>query len=546
MPKKQSRLKSVAIIGVLSLALAIIILDSTILNVSFAYILRDLNTDIKSLQWVITAYSLTIAALTVTGGRLGDLFGRKKMFILGAILFAIGSFIASISHSVNEMIIGESIIEGIGAAMMMPATASLLASSFQGAARATAFGVWGGVAGAASAIGPVIGGYLTTNYSWRWGFRINIFVVALLIAGSFVIKEYREEEEKKELDYLGIMLSSLGLLSLVFGIIESSTYGWIKAKEIFEFVGHRVDLGNTSIVLPALIIAAVLLLVFGFWENYWEKKGHTPIVSMSIFSNLQFSSGVSTVMFMALGQAGMLFAVPIFFQAVRGLDAYHTGLAIAPASLAALVVAPLASILVRKISPKLLIQTGIFAIALGMFMMYRTLNIDTVARDLLPAMLVTGAGIGLTMAQANNVIMSSVSVEKAGEVSGVSTTMRQIGMTLGSAVIGAVLITTLSTNLTNNINGSTVLPDAFKPQISSQISSRSENIEFYGVGTLSSVPAPLQSEVKRIIDQSTVDANRKALLYATSFMFFAFLVSFLLPGRKRIMASMENTAAASS
>src|SRR4051812_41539727 len=168
---------------VLSLALAIIVIDTTLLNVSLSTIIRELKTDIQSMQWVISAYSLTLAALTITGGRLGDLLGRKRMFIVGAIFFAAGSYLASISHSVGMLVWGESIIEGIGAALMMPATSSLIVSNYKGHDRAIAFGVWGGIAAAALAIGPILGGYLTTHFSWRWGFRINLFVVVALLIG---------------------------------------------------------------------------------------------------------------------------------------------------------------------------------------------------------------------------------------------------------------------------------------------------------------------------------------------------------------------------
>src|SRR5216110_2707855 len=173
---------------VLSLALAIIIIDTTLLNVSLSTLIRELHTNLQSLQWVISAYSLTLAALTVTGGRMGDLLGRKRMFRFGAFVFAAGSFLASVSNSVSTLLWGESIIEGIGAALMMPATASLLVSRYRGHDRALAFGIWGGVAAAASAIGPILGGFLTTHYSWRWGFRINVFVVAILLLGSIIIE----------------------------------------------------------------------------------------------------------------------------------------------------------------------------------------------------------------------------------------------------------------------------------------------------------------------------------------------------------------------
>ena len=206
-------------LGVLAFALLIIILDTTILNVSLRTIITDLHTDIQSMQWVITAYSLMLAAFTITGGRLGDLFGRKKMFVTGAIIFAIGSFITSISSSVGMMIVGEAIIEGIGAALMLPATSSLLISNYSGRDRQIGFGIWGGIAGAGAALGPVFGGFLTTYYSWRWAFRINIFVAILLVAGTYVIKEFRDTAEKPQLDYLGIVLSSVAMFLVVFGII---------------------------------------------------------------------------------------------------------------------------------------------------------------------------------------------------------------------------------------------------------------------------------------------------------------------------------------
>jgi MFS family permease len=243
---------------VLSLALAIIIIDTTLLNVSLGPIIQDLNTDLTGIQWVITLYALVLASFTITGGRLGDLFGRRRMFIAGALIFALGSFLASISHGLPLMIAGEAIIEGFGAALMMPATASLLLANFKGRERAIAFGVWGGVAGAASAIGPILGGWLTSTYSWRWGFRINIFVAVLVLIGALLfLKESRDKKEKKQLDGWGIVLSSGGLLLLVFGIIESATYGWWKAKEIFTIGSYQIAMPFGLSITPVSIFLGV-------------------------------------------------------------------------------------------------------------------------------------------------------------------------------------------------------------------------------------------------------------------------------------------------
>jgi MFS family permease len=303
------------------------------------------------------------------------------MFMLGAFIFAVGSFIASISNNVGTMIAGESVIEGIGAALMMPATASLLVSTYKGRDRAIAMGMWGGIAAASSAIGPILGGYLATNYSWRWGFRINIFVVALLLIGSFIIKESRDKEEKPSLDVVGILLSSIGLLSLVYGIIQSSSYGWLKAKEVSTLFGYTLNLGDYSVVPIALAIGLFLLIAFIFWELKVAKTDQTPLVSMSIFKNSQFNSGIAVTSIMALGQAGLIFSFPIFFQAVRGLDAYHTGLAFLPMSLTALVMAPFAAFFGQKIAPKRLIQFGLLLSIIAMYILRRTFNVDATQHD---------------------------------------------------------------------------------------------------------------------------------------------------------------------
>jgi EmrB/QacA subfamily drug resistance transporter len=515
---------------ILSLGLMIIILDSTILNVSFSYLIRDLHTDLQSLQWVITAYSLTLAALTITGGRLGDFFGRKKMFVIGAITFAIGSFITSISQSVGVMIIGESIIEGIGAAMMMPATMSILVSTYRGRDRAIAMGFWGGIAAASSAIGPIIGGFLTTNYSWRWGFRVNIFVALILVIGSLFLTEYRDEEEKPSLDLIGVLISSLGLVSFVFGVIESSQYGWWKAKEVFVAFAHQINFGYFSITPVTMLIGIILIGLFILWENHVECQGGTPLVSLELFKNRQFTSGAITTAVMATGQAGLIFSLPIFFQAVRGLDAYHTGLAIIPLSVTALIIAPLSAFINKHVHPKYLIQLGLILGAAGFMLMRQELNVNATSHNLIPGLILYGISIGLVMAQLNNMTISAVSPQEAGEASGVNNTMRQIGSSFGSAIIGAILLTSLGNNLTSGINNSTIIPNLLKNQISTAVAGQTSNVEFGGGAKLpDQVPPAITNEIIKISHQATTDANRQAILYAVFLNLLGFIVSFWLP-----------------
>jgi len=532
--------------AVLSLALMIIIIDTTVLNVSLKTIVNDLNTDIQGIQWVITAYSLTLAAFTITGGRLGDIFGRKKMFMIGAVIFAVGSFITSISHSVGVMIVGESIIEGIGAALMMPATASLLVSTYRGRDRAIAFGIWGGVAGAASALGPILGGYLTTNYSWRWAFRINIFVVILLLLGSMAIAEAREKNVSRKLDIMGILLSSVGLFAFVYGIIESSNYGWLKATQAYKLLGHEVNVVGLSITPIAIIIGIILLALFALWENFVESQGRTPLVSMGIFKNRQFISGASVTALLSLGMVGLIFALPVFLQSVQGLDALHTGIALLPLSLMVLISAPLSSILNKKFTTKRIIQAGLSLAIIASWVLSRSITPTATPLTLMPGLLLFGIGMGFVMAQASNLTLSAVSVEESGEASGVSNTLRQIGSSLGSAIIGAVLLTSLATNLSNGISESKVIPDHAKSSISKVVESQASSVELGGQSAqqqkMASIPANIKEELRKIADEASAKSSSQSMQIAGLFIIVALGASSFLPNTHDLEATTSNSS----
>jgi EmrB/QacA subfamily drug resistance transporter len=530
---------------VLSLALAIIIIDTTLLNVSIGTIIHDLNTTIEGVQWVITLYALVLAAFTIVGGRLGDFFGRRKMFMLGAIIFAVGSFIASISQNIGQMILGEAIIEGIGAALMLPATASLLVTQFKGKERAIAFGVWGGVAGAASAIGPILGGWLTTNYSWRWGFRINVFVAALLVAGALaLIKEARDKVEKPSLDWLGILLSSSGLFLLVFGVIESSTYGWWLAKETFHIGATQITMPwGLSITPVAIFVGLYLLSMFVLYERIYEKRGKTPLVSMGIFRNWQFSSGIITVSIISLSLTGLIFALPIFYQGVQGKDAYQTGLALLPLSLSLFITSPIAVLLTKWLTPKRIVQIGLGFSVVAIYLLSKGIAVDANQTDLIWGLVLFGASAGFAQSQINNITLSAVSPQQSGEASGINGTARQLGSSFGSAIIGAVVLSVLTTSLVAGINSSTVLPTMAKPQISQAVVAQSSAIEFGTAPQLGSqVPKVVAQEIKSISNQATVDAVQRGLQIALWFALLSFLASFGLPNRKNLEVGESPTA----
>ncbi|HXI13517.1 MAG TPA: DHA2 family efflux MFS transporter permease subunit [Thermoanaerobaculia bacterium] len=513
----------------LSLALAIIIIDTTLLNVSLSALVRDLDTNLQSLQWVISAYSLTLAALTVTGGRLGDLFGRKRMFMLGAILFAIGSFIASISTGIGTLLIGESIIEGVGASLMMPATASLLVENFRGRDRAIAFGIWGAIAAGASAVGPILGGFLTTNYSWRWGFRINVFVVVVLLVGSVLVREERRDDRRGSLDVVGVLLSALGLFLVVFGMIESSTYGWFRSRRPLSVGGTTWDTGGFSIAFLSASAGVLVLVAFFLWIARRAGAGRSPLVSLELFGNRQFMAGSATTGVLTLAMTGVMFCIPVFLQSVRELDALHTGLMLAPMSAALFIVSPVAAILSRRFQARRLIQTGVLIAATSLLFLRGVLAVDMPLWHLVPVLTMYGIGMGLVMAQINNVTLSAVDVKQSGEAAGVSNTFRQVGSSLGSAAIGAVLLSALIGNLHQSVDADRTLPASDRAAINHAIQYQPSELAFSGdlalPGTTSGA-APRLSQLRRA---ATTFAIRRALLIAAAFAFLALLVSFRLP-----------------
>lgn len=514
---------------VLSTALMIIIVDTTVLNVSIRNILVDLKTTVQNIQWVISAYSLTLAALTVTGGRLGDLFGRKRMFILGAILFAVGSFVTSIAPNIAWVIIGNAIIEGIGAALMMPATASLLINEYRGKDRALAFAIWGGVVASAAAIGPILGGWLTTNYSWRWAFRINLVVVVLLLIGSRFLHEARDKAEKIELDGIGILLSSVGLVSVVYGLIESSTYGWWLSKAPFAIFGHSFTPWGLSVAPLAIIAGLIILGLFALFEYKHELKGHTPLVSLGLFANKQYTAGSLTTTFQALGMSGLIFSAPIFYQSVLHLDAFHTGLGLLPMSLAVMIGAPLALKLTKKLTPKRVIQLGFVINIVGAILLRFAFSVNATVWDFVPGLALFGLGMGFGFSQLSNLTLSAISVDQSGEASGVNNTLRQIGQSFGSAIIGAALIATLASSVVKKLEASTVLPAQAKPEIIRQVKAAGSNIEFASTETNKNVPPVIANEISRASKEATVDGNKTALTLTVIFSIGTLAISTLLP-----------------
>lgn len=518
---------------VIVLALFIIVIDTTIISVSIRAIIGDLHTNLKAVQWVITGYSLVLAALTITGGRLGDIFGRRRMFRIGAFVFGIGSVLASLSRTQPQLFTSVALVEATGAAMMLPSTAALILNEYRGKDRAIAFGMFGAVAGAAATIGPLLGGYLTTNYSWRWNYLINPIVVMILLLGSMILRESRERVPHRP-DILSVILSALGLASVVYGIIESSTYGWIQAKHPYEIFGHTYLLGGTSITIIALYVGFVLLLGFLWRQERLQLRHRIPLVSLAIFKNKQFMSGTTVTAIVAMTQFGFIFILPVFLQGVLGKDAFHSGLALLPFSLSVMVAGPLSGILIGKgvVPPKVMIMIGLVLQVLGAVVLRQEFSDSATVGTIIPGQILFAAGFGLAFSQLANLTLSAVSVKQAGEASGLNNTFRQVGASLGQALIGAILISAIVTQLNADISSSTVLPEHVKPTVAADVASAAQSL---GSSPNPSVGVPVEvtKEITKIKNDSIIKGVRSAMIVTISVSVLALVVSTQLPLRSK-------------
>jgi MFS family permease len=592
----QSKLQKWLPMFIIAISLAIIVIDGTVLNVSQKNIINDLGTDIKTIQWAFTSYSLVIAALTIFGGRLGDIFGRKKMFKLGAILFGLGSFLTTIAPNVGVLLLGWSLIEGIGAALMTPAASALLVSNYEGRDRGTAFAIFGATAGGASAFGPIIGGFLAkygtniseflanifkfnpaisnyfSNFSgWRWAFGINVIIVVFLLIGSRVIKDfYIKPEQKTNLDLPGVFLSSVGLTSIVYGIIESSTYGWFVAKKGYEIFGNSYNLFGLSIT-PYFILAGILLLLaFVFWELRVEKSGKEPMIRVEIFKNPTFSFGIATQTTLFSGFTGIItYGVVFFYLTVLQLDSLGAGLALIPLSIMSFMMAPLSAKFSHKVGSKNIVQLGIILALLGTALMYTEFTVSATIWTFVPSLLLFGTGFGLMIAQINNLVLSSVDVKLAGVASGINGTIREVGRSFGIALIGAAFISTLGSSLKENLNNNKNINVQAKNAIIKSIDDGEVNAgtaeaksdidvlkDSNNQKTIDSIVSAAQSqgkilprsaaetsflvsyratesEISSEIKKSITEGSKVAITYTGAFIFISFLASLGLPNDKK-------------
>jgi EmrB/QacA subfamily drug resistance transporter len=511
----------------IAMGLAIVIIDNTVLNVSIPYMLRDLNTTLPSIEWAISGYALTIATTLITVGRLGDMWGRKKIFLAGIVIFAAGSLISSEATSAAILIFGRGIVQALGAAMALTSALSLLTSEFKGSERAIAFGIWGAIAGASASIGPLLGGYLTTYYSWRWSLRINVVVGLITILGSVFIKESKGEQAKR-FDWWGMVLSGTGLFSLVFAIIEGQKYGWFSPNKIFSIGGWTWPLSSISIIPFFFAASAILLGTFGTIEYRMEKRGGTPLLKLSLFRNTSFSIGLAMLAVLAFGQLGTFFIMPIYLENVLGFDALKAGIVFLSSSITVLIVGPLSGFIASRVGPRILVILGMIFLPLGTFLISLSISTDATGLTLAPALIVLGLGIGLGSAQLSNTILSAAPLEDAGEASAATTTIRQVGSSIGIAIVGTILTSSLMTNIADTLKADPVLPEPVKLQALQTVNaSQIESGQSEGLGSI--INPKMASQVKGDLDKAFVKSSKETIRFSIVFILIGTVLSFFLP-----------------
>ena len=503
------------VLVVLGAAQFLMVLDQAVMNVAISQLVEDFDTTVTTIQMVIAFYALVMAALMVTGGKLGDLWGRKRAFSIGLVIYAIGSALTAASWSVPSLLFGWSILEGIGAALVIPALVSLVAANYEGKDRAVAYGVLGGVAGAGIAVGPIIGGYATTELSWRVVFVGEVVVAALILIGARKLKEPAADEEKPSLDWVGSVLAALGLAVIVMGVLQASNWGWLRP------LNSPVEPFGFSLT-PFVIAAGVLVLgFFRSWERRREREGLDPLIHFKLFQNGVFRGGLSMLLVQNLILMGIFFTVPLYLQVVQGLDALETGVRMLPASAGLFIAALGGSALSSRFAPRPLVRVGLAVTLVSTLLMLDVIEPDLDNTSFLVAMGVLGLGMGLIVSQLGNVAQSAVSDRDRSEAGGLQGTAQQLGSSLGTALLGAVVITGLIAGFTSNIAADPAVSQAVQEQVEVEIGGGVSFVSSDEVSA-SAAEAGVTGEAADALVANYEDAQLSAL--KTAFLFAAFIV----------------------
>jgi MFS family permease len=475
-------------------------LDSSVMNVSIATVAKDVGTTVTGIQTAITLYTLVMATLMITGGKLGQILGRKRAFAIGCVIYGSGSLVTALAPTLVVLILGWSFLEGVGAALILPAIVALVASNFGRDERPRAYGLVAAAGAIAVAAGPLIGGLFTTYASWRWVFAGEVIVVVVILALTRRMSD-APSEARVRLDVIGTVLSGLGLALIVFGVLRAGEWGFVQPKPSAPtWLGLSP---STWLILGG----GAIVMVFITWEYHQLDRGAEPLVNPAILRNRVLQGGLVAFFLQYLLQAGVFFTVPLFLSVALGLSAIATGVRLLPLSITLLLAAVGIPKLFPRASPRRVVQFGFVCLWVGIVVFVAALQAGAGPEIVTWPMLLVGLGIGALASQLGSVTVSSVSDDQAGEVGGLQNTVTNLGASLGTALAGAVLISTLTTSFLNGIQNNPAVPERVSSQAQVKLAG---GIPFVSDAQLRA--ALDEAHVPRDTANAIVDENSKARL----------------------------------
>ncbi len=431
---------------ILGLAQFVMVLDGTVMNVSITTVVEDLGTTVSAMQLAIATFTLTMAGFMLAGAGIGDRLGRRRTFVIGSVIYAIGSLITAVAPGFTALFVGWSVVEGLGAVLVIPAIAALAATNYEGRDRAVAYGILGGIAGAAAAAGPLIGGWVTTEFSWRWVFAAEtIIIVAIILPLTPRVRDGVRTPASGRFDLVGVALSAVAMVLVVLALVSASSWGIVRPIDPpFEVAGF-------SPVIPIVLVGLLVARLFFAWERRVEARGGTPLVGTDLLGIRSLRAGLGSQMVLYFIIAGTFFVLPLYLQTILGLNAFESGLRMLPMSIAIFVMALAGSRLSSRISPRTLIQAGLGLAAAGVLVLIVSIQPEARGTLFSVAMAVIGVGLGLAVSQIGNVNLSAADASRSSEIGGLQGTGQNLGSSLGVAIAGSILFIGLSAAFNANL-----------------------------------------------------------------------------------------------
>jgi MFS family permease len=521
---------------VVALAQFIIIVDSTFMSVSISTLVVDLNTSVTAVQTAIALYTLVMASLMIAGAKIGDIFGRRKIFFVGLTIYATGTLIASLSPNIVTFILGWSFMEGIGAALMLPAMVALIAGNYPaGIERTKAYAVLAMVGSSAAAIGPIVGGIFTTYLSWRLAFFSELFVVAFIVLNRQIIKDAIYQGKAPSFDFKGFILTVTGFVSLVGGIILASYYGILYARTDVVVAGQTIITeGQLSPTVWLVLTGLSILTIFYFYEKSRLDKKLSVLIDVRLFAQRVVVAGSFTMFAQYLATASIIYSLALYLQMGLGYNAIQNGLTLLPLSIAVVIAALFGSkVLASRIAPRWVVMAGFGFMTLGAASMGLTARNATSGIDFALGIFLIGLGVGLIASQNQNLVISSVPNKFSSEISGVLNTCLNIGSSMGTALAGAIIITSFIFNFTTQVDGSTAFTDGQKTQINTAVNQQAQIVSNTTFESLVvTVPQPQQTDLVNINSQARQTALTRIYIVIGGIGIMGILASLLIPKTK--------------